>query len=125
MGEASAARLGTYLPGHLNLLASLSGGHGNSGRRDEEPLCLWLCDFVRVDGAVAVVWNVVEKRRFLLLSAILGRERDYDVYDEMMNNWGLRLEVVFRTLIDSWPLVNYAALLCPSLSRSLGCFRDH
>ncbi|XP_014490975.2 transcription factor TCP7-like [Vigna radiata var. radiata] len=37
MGEASAARLGTYLPGHLNLLASLSGGHGNSGRRDEEP----------------------------------------------------------------------------------------
>ncbi|KAK8470575.1 hypothetical protein PHAVU_003G003300 [Phaseolus vulgaris] len=37
MGEASAARLGNYLPGHLNLLASLSGGHGNSGRRDEEP----------------------------------------------------------------------------------------
>jgi len=30
------------------------------------------CDFVRVGGAVAVVWNVVEKRRFLLLSAILG-----------------------------------------------------
>ncbi|CAJ1932993.1 unnamed protein product [Sphenostylis stenocarpa] len=37
MGEASAARLGNYLPGHLNLLASLSGGHGNSGRREEEP----------------------------------------------------------------------------------------
>ncbi|CAL0316242.1 unnamed protein product [Lupinus luteus] len=36
MGEASAARLGNYLPGHLNLLASLSGGHGNSGRRDDE-----------------------------------------------------------------------------------------
>ncbi|KAL6194556.1 hypothetical protein ACLB2K_035638 [Fragaria x ananassa] len=31
MGEASAARVGNYLPGHLNLLASLSGGHGNSG----------------------------------------------------------------------------------------------
>ncbi|XP_054823221.1 transcription factor TCP7-like [Prosopis cineraria] len=37
MGEASAARLGNYLPGHLNLLASLSGGPGNSGRRDDEP----------------------------------------------------------------------------------------
>ncbi|CAK8570782.1 unnamed protein product [Lathyrus sativus] len=36
MGEASAARLGNYLPGHLNLLASLSGGNGNSGRGDEE-----------------------------------------------------------------------------------------
>lgn len=36
MGEASAARVGNYLPGHLNLLASLSGGHGNSGRRDDE-----------------------------------------------------------------------------------------
>ncbi|KAI4313212.1 hypothetical protein L6164_026208 [Bauhinia variegata] len=36
MGEASAARLGNYLPGHLNLLASLSGGPGNSGRRDDE-----------------------------------------------------------------------------------------
>ncbi|KAF1878556.1 hypothetical protein Lal_00047225 [Lupinus albus] len=36
MGEASAARLGNYLPGHLNLLASLSGGHGNNGRRDDE-----------------------------------------------------------------------------------------
>ncbi|OIW12757.1 hypothetical protein TanjilG_24690 [Lupinus angustifolius] len=36
MGEASAARLGNYLPGHLNLLASLSGGHGNSGRREDE-----------------------------------------------------------------------------------------
>ncbi|KAK7273555.1 hypothetical protein RIF29_14611 [Crotalaria pallida] len=36
MGEASAARLGNYLPGHLNLLSSLSGGHGNSGRRDDE-----------------------------------------------------------------------------------------
>ncbi|XP_027366661.1 transcription factor TCP7-like [Abrus precatorius] len=37
MGEASAARVGNYLPGHLNLLASLSGGHGNSSRRDDEP----------------------------------------------------------------------------------------
>ncbi|KAI4328592.1 hypothetical protein L6164_020932 [Bauhinia variegata] len=36
MGEASAARLGNYLPGHLNLLASLSGGPGNSSRRDED-----------------------------------------------------------------------------------------
>ncbi|ESW14758.1 hypothetical protein PHAVU_007G015000 [Phaseolus vulgaris] len=36
IGEASAARVGNYLPGHLNLLASLSGGHGNSGRRDDE-----------------------------------------------------------------------------------------
>lgn len=36
MGEASAARVGNYLPGHLNLLASLSGGHGNSSRRDED-----------------------------------------------------------------------------------------
>ncbi|KDP46316.1 hypothetical protein JCGZ_10156 [Jatropha curcas] len=37
MGEASAARVGNYLPGHLNLLASLSGGPGSSGRREEEP----------------------------------------------------------------------------------------
>ena len=37
IGEASAARVGNYLPGHLNLLASLSGGPGNSGRRDDEP----------------------------------------------------------------------------------------
>ncbi|KAK7343311.1 hypothetical protein VNO77_11960 [Canavalia gladiata] len=37
MGEASAARVGNYLPGHLNLLASLSGGPGNSSRRDDEP----------------------------------------------------------------------------------------
>ena len=37
MGEASAARVGNYLPGHLNLLASLSGAPGGSGRRDEEP----------------------------------------------------------------------------------------
>ncbi|KAJ4710477.1 Transcription factor like [Melia azedarach] len=37
MGEASAARVGNYLPGHLNLLASLSGGPGSSGRRDEDP----------------------------------------------------------------------------------------
>ncbi|KAM5553622.1 transcription factor TCP7-like [Rosa sericea] len=37
MGEASAARVGNYLPGHLNLLASLSGGHGNSGRREDDP----------------------------------------------------------------------------------------
>ncbi|GAV72274.1 TCP domain-containing protein [Cephalotus follicularis] len=37
MGEASAARVGNYLPGHLNLLASLSGGHGSSGRREEDP----------------------------------------------------------------------------------------
>ncbi|XP_068332915.1 transcription factor TCP7-like [Pyrus communis] len=36
MGEASAARVGNYLPGHLNLLASLSGGHGNSGRREDD-----------------------------------------------------------------------------------------
>ncbi|KAB5556618.1 hypothetical protein DKX38_007527 [Salix brachista] len=36
MGEASAARLGNYLPGHLNLLASLSGGTGSSGRREED-----------------------------------------------------------------------------------------
>lgn len=36
MGEASAARVGNYLPGHLNLLASLSGGAGNSGRRDDD-----------------------------------------------------------------------------------------
>ncbi|EXB65812.1 hypothetical protein L484_004771 [Morus notabilis] len=37
MGEASAARLGNYLPGHLNLLASLSGGPGSSGRREDDP----------------------------------------------------------------------------------------
>ncbi|XVF67015.1 hypothetical protein PTKIN_Ptkin10aG0086600 [Pterospermum kingtungense] len=37
MGEASAARVGNYLPGHLNLLASLSGAPGSSGRRDEDP----------------------------------------------------------------------------------------
>ncbi|XVF01754.1 hypothetical protein REPUB_Repub04eG0116400 [Reevesia pubescens] len=37
MGEASAARVGNYLPGHLNLLASLSGAPGGSGRRDEDP----------------------------------------------------------------------------------------
>ncbi|CAI0416386.1 unnamed protein product [Linum tenue] len=38
MGEASAARVGNYLPGHhLNLLASLSGGPGNSSRREEDP----------------------------------------------------------------------------------------
>ncbi|KAJ0266125.1 Transcription factor TCP21 [Hirschfeldia incana] len=37
MGEASAARVGNYLPGHhLNLLASLSGGNTGSGRREEE-----------------------------------------------------------------------------------------
>ncbi|OWM90662.1 transcription factor TCP21 [Punica granatum] len=36
MGEASAARVGNYLPGHLNLLASLSGGHGSSGRREDD-----------------------------------------------------------------------------------------
>ncbi|CAN8298733.1 unnamed protein product [Cochlearia groenlandica] len=39
MGEASAARVGNYLPGHhLNLLASLSGGNSNtgSGRREED-----------------------------------------------------------------------------------------
>ncbi|KAJ4887819.1 Transcription factor TCP7 [Raphanus sativus] len=36
MGEASAARVGNYLqvPGHLNLLASLSGGAPGSGRRE-------------------------------------------------------------------------------------------
>ncbi|XP_062107951.1 transcription factor TCP7 [Humulus lupulus] len=37
IGEASAARVGNYLPGHLNLLASLSGGQGNSGRREDDP----------------------------------------------------------------------------------------
>ncbi|XP_065868150.1 transcription factor TCP7 [Euphorbia lathyris] len=37
MGEASAARVGNYLPGHLNLLASLSGGAGSSGGREEDP----------------------------------------------------------------------------------------
>ncbi|KAF3567752.1 hypothetical protein DY000_02019476 [Brassica cretica] len=37
MGEASAARVGNYLPGHhLNLPASLSGGNTGSGRREEE-----------------------------------------------------------------------------------------
>ncbi|KAM1172401.1 hypothetical protein ACFXTH_022631 [Malus domestica] len=36
MGEASAARVGNYLPGHLNLLASLSGGHGNSGQTEDD-----------------------------------------------------------------------------------------
>ncbi|CAN6810395.1 hypothetical protein Bca4012_000393 [Brassica carinata] len=37
MGEASAARVGNYLPGHhLNLLASLSGGNTGSGRREED-----------------------------------------------------------------------------------------
>ncbi|CAH8365178.1 unnamed protein product [Eruca vesicaria subsp. sativa] len=36
MGEASAARVGNYLPGHLNLLASLSGGAPGSGRREDE-----------------------------------------------------------------------------------------
>ncbi|KAG6601060.1 Transcription factor TCP7, partial [Cucurbita argyrosperma subsp. argyrosperma] len=34
--EASAARVGNYLPSHLNLLASLSGG-GGSGRREDDP----------------------------------------------------------------------------------------
>ncbi|KAF5749861.1 TCP family transcription factor [Tripterygium wilfordii] len=37
MGEASAARVGNYLPGHLNLLASLSGGPGSSDRREDDP----------------------------------------------------------------------------------------
>nr|QZI95747.1 TCP7 [Platanus x hispanica] len=40
MGEASAARVGNYLPiaqGHLNLLASLSAPPASSGRRDDEP----------------------------------------------------------------------------------------
>ncbi|KAF5442959.1 hypothetical protein F2P56_035564 [Juglans regia] len=37
MGEASAARVGNYLPGHLNLLASLSRGPGSSGRREDNP----------------------------------------------------------------------------------------
>ncbi|XP_052204405.1 transcription factor TCP7 [Diospyros lotus] len=41
MGEASAARVGNYLPisqGHLNLLASLSGAPpASSGRREEDP----------------------------------------------------------------------------------------
>ncbi|XP_048604346.1 transcription factor TCP7-like [Brassica napus] len=37
IGEASAARVGNYLPGHLNLLASLSGGVPGSGRREDGP----------------------------------------------------------------------------------------
>ncbi|KAL5983031.1 Transcription factor tcp7 [Asimina triloba] len=40
IGEASAARVGNYLPlqGHLNLLASLSGPpQATSGRREDEP----------------------------------------------------------------------------------------
>lgn len=41
MGEASAARVGNYLPitqGHLNLLASLSGAPpSSSGRREDDP----------------------------------------------------------------------------------------
>ncbi|XP_059656496.1 transcription factor TCP7-like [Cornus florida] len=41
MGEASAARVGNYLPiaqGHLNLLASLSGAPAaSSGRREDDP----------------------------------------------------------------------------------------
>lgn len=41
MGEASAARVGNYLPiaqGHLNLLASLSGANASSsGRREDDP----------------------------------------------------------------------------------------
>ncbi|KAK3001533.1 hypothetical protein RJ639_021076 [Escallonia herrerae] len=41
MGEASAARVGNYLPitqGHLNLLASLSSPHpASSGRREDDP----------------------------------------------------------------------------------------
>ncbi|XP_043715520.1 transcription factor TCP7-like [Telopea speciosissima] len=40
MAEASAARVGNYLPiaqGYLNLLASLSGASASSGRRDDEP----------------------------------------------------------------------------------------
>ncbi|XP_010249637.1 PREDICTED: transcription factor TCP7 [Nelumbo nucifera] len=39
IGEASAARVGNYLPiaqGHLNLLASLSGAPASSVRRDDE-----------------------------------------------------------------------------------------
>ncbi|KAG2701823.1 hypothetical protein I3760_06G061600 [Carya illinoinensis] len=37
MGEASAARVGNYIPGHLNLLASLSRGPGSSDRREDDP----------------------------------------------------------------------------------------
>ncbi|KAK8558847.1 hypothetical protein V6N13_098471 [Hibiscus sabdariffa] len=37
IGEASAARVGNYLPGHLNLLASLSGAPRGSGQRDDDP----------------------------------------------------------------------------------------
>ncbi|KAK8564101.1 hypothetical protein V6N13_005684 [Hibiscus sabdariffa] len=37
MGEASAARVGSYLPGHLNLLASLSGIPGSSSRNGKDP----------------------------------------------------------------------------------------
>ncbi|CAG7860264.1 hypothetical protein BRARA_I00627 [Brassica rapa] len=36
MGEASAARVGNYLPGHLNLLASLSSGAPGSGRGEDD-----------------------------------------------------------------------------------------
>ncbi|KAG2316761.1 hypothetical protein Bca4012_067598 [Brassica carinata] len=36
VGEASAARVGNYLPGHLNLLASLSSGASGSGRRVDD-----------------------------------------------------------------------------------------
>ncbi|KAE8702410.1 Transcription factor TCP7 [Hibiscus syriacus] len=37
MGEASAARVGKYLPGHLNLLASLSSTPGSSDLKGEYP----------------------------------------------------------------------------------------
>ncbi|KAE8691454.1 Transcription factor TCP21 [Hibiscus syriacus] len=37
IGEASAARVGNYLSGHLNLLASLSGAPGGTGQRDDDP----------------------------------------------------------------------------------------
>ena len=36
IGEASAARVGNNLPGHLSLLASLSGGVPASGRREDD-----------------------------------------------------------------------------------------
>ncbi|OAY59089.1 hypothetical protein MANES_01G003000v8 [Manihot esculenta] len=37
MDEASTARVENYLPGHLNCLASLSGGPRSSGRREKDP----------------------------------------------------------------------------------------
>ncbi|KAK7308310.1 hypothetical protein VNO77_41912 [Canavalia gladiata] len=72
----------------------------------------------------------------LFRSLVEKREHDVDVdvhVDKEMNNQGLRLEVVFRTLIDRYAnananaslvVVSYAALLSPLLSCGLSCFRD-